>query len=80
MNIRTITVAAFAAVALAACNKPADTPAVVDSTATPANATPTVAPTDSAVKTDSMAPKASMDSAKPTADTAKPVKAGNPAH
>ncbi len=79
MNIRTITVAAFAAVALAACNKPADTPAVTDTTA-PANAAPTVAPTDSTAKVDSTAPKAMTDSAKPTADTATPVKVGNPAH
>ncbi len=77
MNIRSITLAAFAAVALAACNKPAATPAP-DSTA-PANATPTVAPTDSTVKLDSIAPKPAMDSTKPTADTAKPVKAGDPA-
>ncbi len=79
MNIRTITVAAFAAVSLAACNKPADAPASTDTTA-PANATPTLSPTDSALKVDSTALKPTTDSAKPIADTAKPMNDGNPAH
>lgn len=73
MKIRSFSLAAFAVVALAACNKPADTPAVVDSAA-PANATPTVAPVDSTAKVDSTAPKPATDSAKPTADTTKPAK------
>ncbi len=76
MTIRTLrlSAAALATVALVACNKPADTPAVSDSSA-PANATPTVAaPTDSAVKTDSTTPQVKPDSAKPTADSAKPAK------
>ena len=75
MNIRTlrISAAAFATVALVACNKPANTPAVPDSAA-PANATPTVAtPTDSTVKTDTTAPKSLPDSAKPATDSAKPA-------
>jgi hypothetical protein len=76
MTIRTlrISAAALATVALVACNKPANTPAVPDSSA-PANATPTVStPTDSTVKPDSTAPKAKPDSAKPIADSAKPAK------
>ncbi len=72
MNIRSISLAAFAVVALAACTKPADTPAV-DSSA-PANATPTVVPTDSAMKLDSTAPTPATDSAKPAVDSTKPAK------
>lgn len=79
MTIRSFTLAAFATVALVACNKPADTPAVSDSAA-PANATPTIAtPTDSALKADSLAPKPPMDSSKPATDTAKPVTGGKTA-
>jgi hypothetical protein len=68
MKIRSFAVAAVAALALAACNKPADDTVKVDSAA-PANATPTVVPTDSVAKTDSAAPTTTTDSAKPTADT-----------
>lgn len=72
MNIRTIAVAVFSVVALAACSKPADAPATGDSTV-PANATPTVGvPVDSTIKADTMAPKPATDSAKPASDTAKP--------
>ncbi len=79
MTIRSFTLAAFATVALAACNKPADTPAVIDSAA-PANATPTIAtPTDSTLKADSLAPKPVLDSSKPATHSAKPVMGGNPA-
>jgi hypothetical protein len=76
MTIRTLRLgaAALATVALAACNKAAETPKV-DSTAA-ANATQTVAPTiDSATKVDSTKPKALDDSTKPKADSAKPADA-----
>ncbi len=70
MNIRSmrLSAAALATIALAACTKPADKPAVTDSTA-PANATPTVV--DSSVKADSVAPKPVTDSARPAVDSAR---------
>jgi hypothetical protein len=74
MTIRTITLAAFATVALAACTKPADRP--VSDSALPTNATPTVMPTDSvapvdSAKPDSTSPKPMTDSAKPTVDSTR---------
>ncbi|MDZ7629783.1 MAG: hypothetical protein U5K74_00135 [Gemmatimonadaceae bacterium] len=71
MHIRTMTAAAFAVVALAACQKPADVPAAIDST-TPANATPTVEPVDSTLKADSSTVKA--DSSRPVLDSTAPAK------
>jgi hypothetical protein len=66
--------AVLASVALVACNKPADKP-VTDSTGA-ASATPSVGtPTDSSIKIDSTAPKATVDSAKPKVDSAKPAAA-----
>lgn len=74
MTIRTLRLgaAALAAVALAACNKAENTPAVVDTTA-PAAATTTVPVADSSVKADTTAP-AVVDSAKPATDSAAPKK------
>lgn len=74
MTIRTLRLgaAALATVALAACNKAGNTPAVVDTTA-PAAAQTTVMPVDSTAPIDTAAP-AVVDSAKPTADMAAPKK------
>lgn len=71
MTIRTLRLgaAALATVALAACGKSDENAVKVDSTL-PANATTTVAPTDSAAKPDSTVPVA-KDSAKPATDSAK---------
>jgi hypothetical protein len=66
--------AAFAAVAMVACAKPADKP-VTDST-NPANATqtwPTVPSTDSTLKVDSTVATPTADSSAPQSDTAKPM-------
>jgi hypothetical protein len=76
MNFRSMRLgaAALVTVAFAACSKPADTPAVIDSAA---NATQTVAPAiDSAAKVDSAVKPAvtKPDSAKPIVDTPAPVK------
>ena len=76
MTIRTLRLgaAALATIALAACNKAAETPKT-DSTAA-ANATPTVAPAiDSSVKVDTTTPRTTVDSAKPKVDSAKPAPA-----